>query len=180
MKAREQLTDQLLVLHCQEGNPMALEQLMERWQDRLWRHANRLCNDDQAAWDALQEAWIAIARGIHRLRQPEAFPSWAYRITSNKCRSWIRGEVRRQAMLESYAEEQADPPDGEDPTGASLAVALRQLEGPDQAILTLYYYERFSVPEVAEILRIPPGTVKSRLYHARQKLRRKMEDPAHE
>ena len=64
MDPRERIADQLLVLRCQEGDIAAFEQLVNRWQERLWRHAWRLTGDESAAWDALQEAWIGMSRGL--------------------------------------------------------------------------------------------------------------------
>jgi RNA polymerase sigma-70 factor (ECF subfamily) len=180
MKAQDQLEDHLLVLQCQEGNRVALEQLIDRWQDRLWRHACRLCGDEQAAWDALQEAWIAIARGIHRLEEAGAFPAWAYRITSNKCRDWVRREGRRRQRLQAYAEEAAVPEAPGASGFESVSEALAHLSGPDQAILALRYLDGFTVPDVARILGIPAGTVKSRLHSARMRLRTELEESQHE
>ena len=86
MNQHDRLNDELLVLRCQEGDTEAFELLVGRWQGRLWRHAWRLTGDENAAWDALQEAWIGISRGLVRLADAVAFPAWAYRIVSNKCR----------------------------------------------------------------------------------------------
>ena len=58
----------------------AITELVERWQDRLWRLALSLTDDEQAAWDVLQEARMVISRRIGRLGDPAAFPAWAYRI----------------------------------------------------------------------------------------------------
>ena len=96
MNQNERINDELLVIRAQEGAVDALSELVGRWQDRLWRLAWRLTDDEQAAWDVLQEAWIVISRRIGWLSDPAAFPAWAYRITSNKSRDWIR---RRQRML---------------------------------------------------------------------------------
>ena len=100
----ERIQDELLVLRCQEGDGAAFEDLVERWQERLWRHAWRLTGNEDAAWDVLQEAWMGIARGIRRLEDAAAFPAWAYRIVSNKCRDWIRRERRRREVHEAYSE----------------------------------------------------------------------------
>jgi RNA polymerase sigma-70 factor, ECF subfamily len=96
MSPHDRLNDELLVLRCQEGDAEAFEALVGRWQRRLWRYAWRLTGDESAAWDALQEAWIGISRGIGRLADAAAFPAWAYRIVSNKCRDSIRRDLRRR------------------------------------------------------------------------------------
>lgn len=178
MDQHDRLNDELLVLRCQEGDTAAFELLVGRWQGRLWRHAWRLTGDDTAAWDTLQEAWIGISRGLARLTDPVAFPAWAYRIVSNKCRDFVRHERTRRDAAELYSEWLH----GQTPDAAaveqhsSLKEALEQLPGPDRALLSLRYEEQFDTAEIAGILGIAEGTVKSRLYYARQRLRKYLEN----
>jgi RNA polymerase sigma factor (sigma-70 family) len=178
MSHREQLYNELLVLRCQEGDSDAFEELVDRWQERLWRHAWRLTGDENAAWDALQEAWIGIGRSIRGLVDAEAFPAWAYRIVSNKCRDWIRKRRRRREADDAYFEKvrrkHEEARDARERC-AGLREALTRLPGRDRAILSLRYEEGFDTAEIAEILSIPAGTVKSRLHYARKRLRAMME-----
>ena len=173
----------MLVLRCQQGDAGAFDELVGRWQERLWRHAWRLTGSRDAAWDAIQEAWITVCRDIRGLRDPAAFPSWAYRITSNRCHDWIRKESRQRRTDRAYAE-QADRVENETRgarhRSADLEEALARLPGRDRAILSLRYEEEFDVAEIAKILQIPPGTVKSRLYYARERLRHYLEEPSDE
>ncbi len=179
MSRRKRIEDELLVLRSQEGDLAAFDELVDRWQERLWRHAWRLVGDETAAWDVLQEAWIGISRGITRLEDAAAFPAWAYRITSNKCRDRIRRERRRREAVEAYsdqvrhAEEEAS---ASHERCADLREALSRLCGRDRAILSLRYQEGFDTAEIAEILRVPEGTVKSRLHYARKRLRKYLEE----
>jgi RNA polymerase sigma-70 factor (ECF subfamily) len=183
MNQRERATDELLVLRCQEGDAGAFDELICRWQERLWRHAWRLTGSREAAWDAIQEAWMTVSRDIRRLQDVAAFPAWAYRITSNRCHDWIRRECRRRRADEAYAE-QADRVEDETRNtrhrSADLDEALSRLPGRDRAILSLRYQEEFALAEIAEILQIPPGTVKSRLYYARERLRHYLKEPSDE
>jgi RNA polymerase sigma-70 factor (ECF subfamily) len=182
MNRRERTADELLVLRCQEGDADGFEELLGRWQERLWRHAWRLTGDEAAAWDVLQETWIAVARDVARLEDAAMFPGWAYRITSNKCRDWIRREVRRRRADEVYPQQvvEAQGETGDSPQVASLKEALARLSGEDRAILALRYEEAFDTAEIAEIIGVPPGTVKSRLYYARQRLRQFLEESGDE
>jgi RNA polymerase sigma-70 factor, ECF subfamily len=178
MNKHDRLNDELLVLRCQQGDAEAFEALIGRWQRRLWQHAWRLTGDDSAAWDALQEAWIGISRGINRLADAAAFPAWAYQIVSNKCRDSVRREQRQREATETYAQRMQR--EEQDSAAArqqhnSLKEALEQLSGPDRAILSLRYEELFDTAEIACILGIPEGTVKSRLFNARQRLRKYLE-----
>jgi RNA polymerase sigma-70 factor (ECF subfamily) len=179
MSRRTRIEDELLVLRSQEGDVAAFDELVDRWQERLWRHAWRLLGNEDAAWDALQEAWIGISRGIRRLEDPAAFPAWAYRITSNKCRDRIRRERRRREAVAAYAEHvrQADADASHvDDRCADLKEALTRLPGRDRAILSLRYEEGFDTAAIAAILRVPEGTVKSRLHYARKRLRNFLEE----
>ncbi len=179
MNQNERIKDELLVIRAQEGFVEALSELVERWQDRLWRLAWRLTGDEQAAWDVLQEAWIVISRHIGRLDDPSAFPAWAYRITSNKSRDWIR---RRQCMRRAdhaYGQSRSESQDEGNlafQENVDLREALAALAGHDRAILSFRYEDNFSISEIAEILGIPAGTVKSRLHYARRRLRRFLEE----
>jgi RNA polymerase sigma-70 factor, ECF subfamily len=176
MNARTHLTNELLVIRCQEGDIEAFEQLVEVWQERLWRHAWRLTGDEDAAWDALQEAWIGISRGLRRLAEPAAFPGWAYQIVSHKCRDWLRRQRRQRQIDELNSTEVRELCEPTQEQYESLNEALAQLSGPDRAILSLRYEDSFGMAEIAAILGTSEGTVKSRLFYARKRLKQYLEN----
>ena len=174
MRQNERINDELLVLHSQGGAAEAFELLLTRWQERLWRFAYRLTDDEQAAWDVLQETSLAISRKIRSLQDPSAFPAWAYQIAGNKSRDWIRRRQRGRRADEAYAQRQQESEkhrEALERSYASLREALDDMSGDDRAILSLRYEEEFNTDEISEILKIPPGTVKSRLHYARGRLR---------
>lgn len=183
---REQLRNEWLVLRCQEGDVAAFEALVAAWQERLWRHALGLCGDADAAYDILQDAWLAIERGLGRLSDPAAFPAWAYRIVSNKCRDWIRREARRRRGIQAFTEvftletgggaDHGGGAGGEDERCDDLRQALARLSGPDRALLALKYEEDFDTAQIAEALGVPEGTIRSRLFYLRQRLKTLMQD----
>lgn len=160
----EQLVDELLVMDAQSGRAQAMEMLVGRWQERLWRYACRITGDSEAAWDVTQEAWLGIVRGIGRLSDPARFRSWAYRIVTNKANDWIGRNARARLT-------QAEPPastGGQDRDAADdLHMILQRLPEKSRAVLTLHYLEEFALSDVARILHVPKGTVKSRLHAAR-------------
>lgn len=173
--------DELLVLRCQDGDRDALDELVGRWQKRLFEHARRLIHHHDAAWDAVQESWVAIVRGIGRLEDPASFRHWAYRIVTYKCTDWIRRQQRQRRLSEEVSRErgssEAAPPDETDGNEEieHLRRALQALPGDRQAILSFHYLEGLAIAEIAKILAIPEGTVKSRLYHARLHLKNFLE-----
>ncbi|QDT70827.1 ECF RNA polymerase sigma factor SigW [Planctomycetes bacterium MalM25] len=174
--SKEEALDQWLVLRAQDSEEDALRRLVARWSARLKRHATRLTGDPHGAADVAQEAWIAIVRGLPRLEDPACFRRWAYRIVTNKSADWVR---RRQTHRAHNA------PLVEEPTAASveptderldaLGVALAKLPDKDRTILAMHYTESMPLTEIAEALTLPVGTVKSRLYHARQRLKATLE-----
>jgi len=180
-RTQEQIQDEWLVLRCQEADENALKALVMRWQPRFLLLASRLIGRREPAGDVVQEAWLAIIKGLSRLDDPARFASWAYRIVSNKCTDWIRrqsaGRSVRRSLLEE-AENRAAPQkagaDGE-AAASDVRTAVTQLDGPDQALLSLYYVHDLSVAVIAEVLEISAGTVKSRLFHARSRLKEAIE-----
>lgn len=173
--------DELLVLRSQDGDAGALDELVNRWQTRFFRHAYRLTANRDSARDAVQEAWIAIVRGLTRLDDPSRFAPWAYRILSNKCVDWVRKQGRRRRFDQTLVERQRPEdaviePDPEgDEARQRVVGALRCLPPAQQALLALFYQDGFGVGEIAQILEIPAGTVKSRLFHARNALKGALE-----
>ena len=161
------IEDQLLVMDAQDGNIKAMEMLVSRWQKKLWRHAFRLTSDTQAAWDVTQQTWLGIIKGLRKLHDPANFRPWAYKITTNKAINWIKkNRVSREKIVGEIPEitdkEKKD-------TG--LKELLEKLEMRKKVVLCLYYFEQLSISEISVALKIPEGTVKSRLANARSELK---------
>jgi len=171
--ARDRVIDQLLVIRCQAGDRECFDLLARRWQRRLWRYAQRLSGSDDTAWDVTQETWMAILRQIRRLNDPAWFAAWAYRIVRNKAADYCRRASRQRSLGETVAGRQKanDDPRRDDSCDA-VAEALRQLPPDSKELLMLRYGEDLNILELAVVLGIPVGTVKSRLHHAREQLRR--------
>jgi len=168
----EQLIDEILVMDAQTGSVKAMEALVGRWQKRLWRYAYDLTGRTDAAWDVTQDGWLGIVRGIRRLQDPAHFRAWAYRIVTNKANDWIRREMRKTRLQPQATEPQATA--GEvmrTEVSNDLRDLLSRLSERSRAVLTLHYIECFGVAEIAGILRIAKGTVKSRLHTARKELK---------
>jgi RNA polymerase sigma-70 factor (ECF subfamily) len=168
----QQIADEWLVLQSQDGDGRAFEQLVSRWQERLWRHARRLIRDDAAAWDVVQEAWMSMLKGLRRLDDPGAFSNWAYRIVTFKSIDHIRRGARRREVEENRPELTPDPVEDDDVE--ELRIALGELSVEQRAILSLHYREELGVERIAQILGVPVGTVKSRLHRARAALKERI------
>lgn len=168
----EQIAEELLVMRSQEGSRASMELLLKKWRPRLWLRAIRLTGDREAASDVVQESLLAMAKGIRGLQDPAGFGAWAYRIVSNKSRDWIRKRVRDRKTLENYRDSlETAATDSEDARKKAIREAIERLPEIDREILRHHYHMGFSVGEIAKIESIPEGTVKSRLFHARNRLK---------
>jgi RNA polymerase sigma-70 factor (ECF subfamily) len=129
----------------------------------------------EAAGDTAQEAWAEIVRGLGGLADISAFPAWAYRIVSRRCAKAIGRNVRDRRAAEALAAEPEES--GEAPTSDRhrLRQAIDALPAEQRSAIALFYLEDMSVAEVAVALNVPAGTVKTRLMHARHKLRAALE-----
>jgi len=160
------IEDQLLVMDAQDGDAGAMEKLVKHWQKRLWQHAFRLTANQQAAWDVTQQSWLGIIKGLRKLHDPANFKAWAYGITTNKSIDWIKKsnsykKISIEEINEQYEEKKS--------TGVKELMA--KLNMKKRLVLSLYYFEQLSISEISLALRIPKGTVKSRLHNARKEFK---------
>jgi RNA polymerase sigma-70 factor (ECF subfamily) len=180
VRGSERILDEYLVASAVAGDAPALERLIARWQPRLLRHAWRLLGDAELARDAVQEAWIDILRGLARLDDVAAFPAWAFRIVTRRCgRACAHAAAQRTQETGDEAAaglEDAGTPSGERRADLQRVLdAIRELPAPQRAALSLFHLEDMSVAEIAVALDVPPGTVKTRLMHARRKVRERLQ-----
>ncbi|MDO9336676.1 MAG: sigma-70 family RNA polymerase sigma factor [Caulobacter sp.] len=175
--------DEYLVLVAQAGSKDAFQRLAQRWTPRLLRHASRVLLDPDAAGDAVQDAWLAIARGLRTLDDPARFPGWALAITTRRCVDEIRRRQRQRTLAEaaSRAVEVGRPASPVHPDQTlDLAAALDRLPPDQQVLVSLFYGEGLSVEAIADAFHVPPGTIKSRLHAIRQILKTALEGSDHE
>ena len=168
--------DAYLVASARSGDRPAFRLLVRKWHGKFLAHAWRLLRDEEAAKDAVQGAWAEIVRSLPRLREDLAFAAWAYRIVSRRCARHVGGAVRDRRLAEDAAqslelEQGAEGP----PETAALHRAIAALPPDQRSAIALFYLEDMSVAEVAVALDVPAGTVKTRLMHARRKLRQALE-----
>jgi len=154
-------------MDSQSGSVKAMEMLVSRWQKRLWRYALNLTGDTEAAWDITQESWLGIIKGLRKLHDPAKFKAWAYRIVTNKVNDWIRKnrKVSKVGLKEIQGRQHKDEQD------AGVKELLEKLDMKKRVVLNLRYFEQLSIPEIGIALKIPKGTVKSRLFSARKELK---------
>ena len=173
---RKRIFGEYLVAAAQAGDRQACGQLARLWHADLLRHAWRLTGDPELARDTVQDAWIDIVRGLNGLADPAAFPAWAYRIVTRKSARTIAGLQRNRRTVSAFAAEPEAADHAQDETESRadqgpLSKALAALPAEQRSVMALFYIDDFSVAEIAVALAIPAGTVKTRLMHARRKMR---------
>ena len=177
----QELTDLELVLQCQQGNQQSFRQLYRRYSSRVRSTLYQLCGT-YALDDLVQDVFLRTWKGLPQLRQPSQFSTWLYRICWNVA-SDQRRTLQKQRSFNSKLIAEAEAPSvpsakhSQAPDLMDLHYqdliqrGLQQLSFEHRAVLVLHDLEDLPQKEVAQILGIAVGTVKSRLFHARMSLR---------
>ena len=168
------LEDQLLVMDAQDGSSKAMGELVRRWNRRMWGHAYRLTSDGQGASDVTQQSWVGIIKGIRKLNDPASFRGWVYRIVTNKSMDWLKRRNSDKAVCIDDVKE----PEGVESESYGVADLMKKLDVKKRTIIYLRYFEDLSLSDIAIALRIPVGTVKSRLHSAKNEFKQIWQDDA--
>ena len=176
---RQILECELLVLRCQRGDTSAFELIVRMWERSLFYYLRRLASSEEDAWDLLQETWLKTYRSIGSLRDPRSLPSFLYTTARNAAVSRLRnGKLGRE--LTCPLDEEALETPGDVATAFDDAEhvhhALDRLPLPHREILTLFFLEDLAQEEIARLLAIPLGTVKSRLHYAKLAIHKILEE----
>ncbi|MEO0983235.1 MAG: sigma-70 family RNA polymerase sigma factor [Pseudomonadota bacterium] len=167
--------DELLVTLARSGDRRAGERLAARWRPRLLRTARRLLGDAEAAEDAVQEAWAGISAGWLTLSDPAKFPAWAFGVLRRKCADAIRKKSRERERFAPLNGEEIGARAPRAETLTALDQAFASLSHDHRIAAILFFGEGLSLAEIAHATDAPLGTVKSRLFHARQHLKAALE-----
>lgn len=167
------VSDGLLITSAQAGDRSAMDQLLRRHYDRIWRLCRRLAGNDADAQDASQEALIAIARGLHRFDGRAAFTTWSYRVATNACLDELRRRKRRPVPAEVDTDVAAT--DGGQPftqvtERLAIDAALERLPESYRVVVVLRDLCDLDYAEIGQVLDLAPGTVKSRIARGRAQL----------
>jgi RNA polymerase sigma-70 factor (ECF subfamily) len=158
---------------ARNGDRDAFELIVRARKDAVYRLSFAILGNEADARDAMQETLVSTWRQLRGLREPERFDAWLKRIVVNAARQVIRSNRRRRvrevpaSTVEALASRAAP---GSRDDAAILDLALRTLPVEQRSILVLHHLEGHPIAELAEILAIPVGTAKSRLFAARRAL----------
>lgn len=173
MSATDKIFDGLLVLQYRAGKTDALGLLVSRHHKKLCRQAYWYTHDMDAAKDVAQDCWGAILIKLHTLRNPNLFGSWALRIVTRKSLDYVKKMKRELQERTEFTRTNGTNGEGDlqEEQLEKLGKAVLELSPQQQQVLHLFYKEDYSLREISGILEISEGTVKSRLFHAREKLK---------
>lgn len=175
-------SDRDLVGAARAGDRAALEALLRRHYDRIRTLCHRLCRDRGDAEDATQEALIAVVRGLERFDGRSAFTTWSYRVATNACMDELRRRGRRPQLSNdpdlTAVQPSARRADASDPAEAAVAseqrgelqAALGKLPEDFRWPVVLRDLAELDYAEIAELLELAPGTVRSRISRGRARL----------
>jgi len=163
-----------LIARYLKGDTGAFDELMRAHEDRVFGICLRMLRDREAALDVTQETFLTVFRKADRYRAEAAFSTWLYRVTVNACYDYLRRTKRRQASALPEGYDPADP--STDDRFESVEVrpdieaALAQIPAEFRSAVVLVDLQGLAIDQAAEILGVPPGTVKSRVYRGRRQL----------
>lgn len=180
------LSDEALALGVQQGQSEDLVTLVERHHDALIGYVYRLTGGNRLlSEDLVQEAFLRVWRGIGSYQYPRPFKAWLYAITTNLVRNHLKqADTRRTYSMDDDSLDRL-PPTGSDSAEEDVVQAeathdvltmLQTLPDHQREVIVLRYYQELPLEQIAEILGIPLGTVKSRLSIGLRRLRQVMED----
>lgn len=182
-------SDHDLITAHKAGDRLAFQDLVRKYENRVYNHCQRMVNDEEESADLTQEVFLKVYRNINNYEHTYSFYTWLYRITVNCCIDFMR-KKRRQLSSVSLSQGNADdsgsagreqeiPDEKFGPEirmqnielSDVLSSAIGQLSEKLRSIIILKEIEGFSYEEIAEILNCSRGTVKSRLFRARERLK---------
>ena len=184
MNKPDEIQDGWLVERYQSGHKNALTLLVKRWHVKFCKLAYLYTNDFDSAKDIAQESWNVIISKFNTLKDSSKFGGWALSIVNRKSIDWVRKQKRiknnleyyKQALLSDSINEEVREIDEK----SIVLNALHELPNNQQIVLRLFYLESYSIIKISKILNVSKGTVKSRLFYAREKLKTILKNGNHE
>jgi RNA polymerase sigma-70 factor (ECF subfamily) len=174
----ERLYERVQVLRAQAGDAEAFAELVGRHHARLRYYLAKLLAKPQAAEDVLQDVWLDVWRGLPRLADAGAFPAWLYRVARDRALRTFRRRPPPRPLDPAELPDGPGDDGGEEFTAEDVArvhAALDALADESREVLVLRFLEEMTYDEIARVVGVPVGTVRSRLHHAKRALRRELE-----
>lgn len=173
MRANNNIDKELVEAYL-AGDKTALAALVKRWHKLFCDKAYWLVKDKDVAKDIAQDSWTTIIHKIDKLKNPNQFKYWAFRIVCNKSTDWLRQQAKNQKRIIGYDMEieSSEGHYSEDQIQKQILLkAINALPTNQNEVVKLFYLQDYSLKQISELLNISVGTAKSRLFHAREKLK---------
>lgn len=167
-------TDRFLIIQYRDGNTSMLPALVKRYHRIFCEKAYWITKDKETAKDVAQECWIIIIHQLDSLKDVDSFKNWAFRIVYTKAIDAVNNRNRERKNVKSIEITKSGTQPYDDARTIILKAllnAIQKLPKEKQDIIRLFYIEGYSINEISNFLNIPIGTVKSRLFNAREKLK---------
>jgi len=171
-------TDGWLIVRIRDGDLKALGELYERYKMSVYRTALAVTHDEGVAEDILQDAFLRVYAYADRIDETVSLGPWLYRVTVNLAYSWTSRAKRwlhsLHDMLDRWVLSTQRHPEAatvEQEWRQILLQAIDKLPPAHRIVIILHYLDGLSLKEIARVTDVPEGTVKSRLYYARERLR---------
>ena len=174
------IVNELLVLRSQNGERDAVEALVTHWSPYLLRFCWRRTENHETAREAVQTIWLQAIKGLRKIEDPARFPAWLFTIAARTCADHVRGQIRQRALDEKLGELPTPNEEQLNEAAFDLRSAIRALPTEKRRLLALHYQDGQKIEEIAAMMNIPPGTVKSRLHKLRTELRQILEGEENE
>jgi RNA polymerase sigma factor (sigma-70 family) len=170
------LESELLVTRCQRGDRAAFDDLVRLWERSLFYYLRRLTSSEADAWDLVQETWLRVYRAIETLRDPRTLPAFLYTTARHAAFKRMRRELRTSEVTASNGDAaggvvSADCAFLAFDDAEQVHHALDKLPLPQREALTLYFLQELSMDDIAAVVGVSPGTVKSRLHYGKRAVR---------
>lgn len=172
-KSDHKMSDEKLINAYLNGDTKSLSILIQRWHIRLLQQAHWITKDKDLSKDIVQDTWATIIRKLDTLRDKKMFGAWALKIVSRKSFDSINAK-KYHLSLDTFqvSDTITNDKDAENEQRyEALIQCFSELSSQQQMVLKLFYIENYKLSQIARILAIPVGTVKSRLYTSREQLK---------
>lgn len=184
------MDERVLIIGCQNGQKENFAPLIRNYEQALYKYCYYLTGNEQSASDLFQDTWLKVMLKIRLYKDQYKFKNWLLSIASNTYKDSYRMKKRHQRVVKDYSDSNRKSLEmnqvhiGETPVEERVMLneqkekvhkALHILKDHYRIVIVLFYFEELSISEISETLKIPKGTVKSRLNKAKTLMRATME-----
>ncbi len=171
MRSARDIANEMLVIKAQAGDADAFDALVRHWSPIILRYCLRLTQDPDIAQDAMQTCWLRAIKALKTLDDAACFPAWILRIASRVSTDALRRKIRRRKTDDALAQLPTQNEAASSHDAMDLRAAIAGLGADERILVGMFYGQDLGVAQIAIMLGVPEGTIKSRLHTVRKELR---------